>query len=484
MKNNFKLIGIIVLAAVFGFLVAACDNGTTGGSKPQTVSYTGTIGGTDYVLKITEKNARYAVQSGDVYELTAGSKKSAGTVQSVEGSVLTLKPLNKDANTFTATVSGSSLTALNGTITWTDSTTDYVSGTNNGGGGGGSGGGGGGGGGGGSSFGGSYVNANGWTIAAIDGIFGKDNKINTITYGNGKFVAGSDDGKIAYSTNGITWSIADTGTIFEYISSSETRYASVNSIAWGKDKFVAVGSIGKIATSSDGITWTAIPATNVFTELDGSFNFKLSIGSVVYGKDKFVAGYTNGYIATSSDGITWTAINPKSLFNSPGSFDLRLSINEIAYDGSGKFVAVGNSRETIAYSSNGINWTVPEMAEDMYIYDTITYGGGKFVAVAGNGEIATSPDGVTWTATASTFEKRLNCTAHGIAYGNGKFVVVGGKFFGNNMATSPDGVTWTNDLIEGLGETIGATFPYESLNAVTYGDGKFVAVGSLAVCRT
>ena len=472
-----SLLAIIALVAVIVFSFAACDDGggssgSSGGSKPQTVTYTGTIDGTAYALKITEKNARYAAQRGDAYELTAaGSNKSAGTVSNVSGNVLTLKPANASTTTFTATISGTNLTALNGTITWTDGTTAEVSGTSTGGGDGG----------GGFGFGGGYVNTNGWTIVGIDGIFGKDNAINTITYGNGKYVAGGDNGKIAYSTNGITWNIADTGTVFEYYSSFDgNRYANVNSIAWGKDKFVAVGSNSKVATSPDGITWTAIPETNAFTYTDqsGTDNIKLSIGSIAYGKDKFVAGCTNGHIAYSSDGVTWTTINPKSLFNNYG-IDLTVYVNAIAYDGNGKFVAVGSHREDIAYSSDGINWTIPEVDEDMYIYNTVAYGSGKFVAVAGNGEIATSPDGVTWTATATTIDKRLNCTAQAIAYGSGKFVAVGGKFFGNNMATSPDGVTWTNDVIDGLGQTTESWLSYESLKAIAYGDGKFVAVGSL-----
>jgi formylglycine-generating enzyme required for sulfatase activity len=61
-------------------------------------------------------------QSGDAYELTAGSKKSTGTVSNVSGGTLTLKPSNADA-IFTATITGANLTALNGTVTWTGETT-------------------------------------------------------------------------------------------------------------------------------------------------------------------------------------------------------------------------------------------------------------------------------------------------------------------------------------------------------------------------
>jgi len=117
---------------VAGYTLGGIDYSTGGGNSssnnPQTATYTGTSGSTAYTLKITENTARYTAKNGDAYELTAGAKKSTGTVNNVSGGVLTLKPSNA-ATTFTASVSGSSLTALNGTITWTDKTTAAGPGT-------------------------------------------------------------------------------------------------------------------------------------------------------------------------------------------------------------------------------------------------------------------------------------------------------------------------------------------------------------------
>jgi hypothetical protein len=129
MKNMQRLFGIIALVAIIGFSFIACDNGDAGddSGNPQTVTYTGASGGTTYALKITENTARYAAQSGDTYELTVGSKKSTGTVSNVSGFDLTLKPSNA-STTFTAAVSGSSLTALNGTVTWIDNATENAPG--------------------------------------------------------------------------------------------------------------------------------------------------------------------------------------------------------------------------------------------------------------------------------------------------------------------------------------------------------------------
>jgi hypothetical protein len=118
MKNFSKLISIIALVAVIGFSFAACGGDDSGGGGgPQTATYTGTSSGMTYTLKITENTARYTAQSGDNYELTGDTKKSAGKVDIVSGDVLTLRPTNA-ATTFTATVSGNSITGFTGSVIW------------------------------------------------------------------------------------------------------------------------------------------------------------------------------------------------------------------------------------------------------------------------------------------------------------------------------------------------------------------------------
>jgi hypothetical protein len=122
--------GIAVLLIAAMFTVAGCgDSGsgdptTPSGGNPQTVTYTGIANSVTYTLKITENTARYVAQSGDAYELTAGSKKGTGTVSNVSDSTLTLAPSKDPTETFTATVSANSLTAMLGTITWDNSTTE------------------------------------------------------------------------------------------------------------------------------------------------------------------------------------------------------------------------------------------------------------------------------------------------------------------------------------------------------------------------
>lgn len=54
------------------------------------------------------------------------------------------------------------------------------------------------------------------------------------------FVAGGNDGKMAHSVNGETWNI---------IENSAFGTTQINGIAFGDGKFVAVGNGGKIAYS-------------------------------------------------------------------------------------------------------------------------------------------------------------------------------------------------------------------------------------------
>ena len=137
MKKALKLLAIIALVTVICFSMAACGGDDDGDGGDNTATYTGTSGGQSYTLKITKAPARYTAQIGDAYELTIGSKKSTGTVSDVSGNTLTLTPTNAPNAPFTATVSGTSLTALNHTITWNDNTTAAAPGALTGGGGGG-----------------------------------------------------------------------------------------------------------------------------------------------------------------------------------------------------------------------------------------------------------------------------------------------------------------------------------------------------------
>ncbi|MDR2758487.1 MAG: hypothetical protein LBB78_03815 [Spirochaetaceae bacterium] len=135
-KKQFGFFGIAVLVAAAMFITAGCDTGSGGGGgSGTTVTYTGTASGTTYTLTITKNTSKaaYTPQAGDSYVLTIGGQKSSGTVQSVSGGTFTLKPAS--GSTFTATVSGSGITGINGTIALDGGGTVPAPGTMTGGGG-------------------------------------------------------------------------------------------------------------------------------------------------------------------------------------------------------------------------------------------------------------------------------------------------------------------------------------------------------------
>ncbi|MCL2026056.1 MAG: chitobiase/beta-hexosaminidase C-terminal domain-containing protein [Leptospirales bacterium] len=141
----------------------------------------------------------------------------------------------------------------------------------------------------------------------------------------------------------------------------------------------------------------------------------------------------------------------------------------VAYGGE-KFVAISRYDGILAHSSDGINWTkVGDSGFAILSFsNAIVYGGGKFVLTRQNG-MSYSTDGASWTAVADTQFGGLSYNSiEAIAYGGGKFVA-GGQMA--QMSYSTDGVNWT--------KVTDSTFDVRQhgIRAIAYGGGKFVAGG-------
>jgi hypothetical protein len=276
--------------------------------------------------------------------------------------------------------------------------------------------------------------------------------ISSVAYGNSRFVVGGMG--IAYSTNGTTWTNS-TGYSFE-----------VKGITYGT-QFVAVGYSGKIGYSSDGSLWTEVTTTTFGTS---------AINDVAYGNGIYVAVGRDGKIAYSTDCSTWTAVATSTFGES--------EIIGITYS-AGKFIAVGNSGK-MAYSTDGTIWTaVADSKFGTYTIYGITYGGPpdkeKFIAVGGGSlgsySIAYSTDGINWTSvyvnvSGGGLLGRLNR----VAWGGNKYVAVASE---GVMLYSADGIKWAK--IEGgtgAGKSQFDAGGLSSINDIAYGGGKFLAVGS------
>jgi hypothetical protein len=248
----------------------------------------------------------------------------------------------------------------------------------------------------------------------------------------------------------VTTAVADCATLWTLRTNPSSSWRS---IAYGNGVFVAgAGNNGGpyVMTSPDGVTWTASPEATALSWVD-----------IAYGAGLFVAlvGDGSGYfVKTSPDGITWTArTSPTNQWQS------------ITYGG-GQFVAVavaGTNR--VMTSPDGITWTARSASQANPWYDVI-YAGGMFVAVtySGTNRVMTSPNGITWTnRTAAEANNWLS-----VAYGDGLFVAVASTGT-NRVMTSPDGITWTaRPVTEASG-----------WRSVTYGNGAFVAVASSGTNR-
>ena len=133
--------------------------------------------------------------------------------------------------------------------------------------------------------------------------------------------------------------------------------------------------------------------------------------------------------------------------------------------GNGKFVAVAqNGANRVMYSPDGINWTAASATEASSWY-SITYGNGKFVAVSydGTNPVMYSADGISWTAATAAAPNSW----WAVTYGNGKFVAVSNDGV-NRVMWSTNGINWTAALAAEA----------SSWRSITYGNDKFVAVSS------
>ena len=219
-----------------------------------------------------------------------------------------------------------------------------------------------------------------------------------VTYGNGLFLVTGAAGTALTSPDGITWTPRNTSTS-----------NMLSGAAFGDGRFVAVGGSGTIRFSDDGVTWQlAASTTSAFLQ------------GVTYGGGKFVAvGF--GKILHSTDGQTWTSAS--SGVNSVGFYLSPSYLN-------GVYVVVG-LQGLIARSTDAENWvTLPVVV--LTTFRGITNNGSQFVAVGDplpedgqEGQILTSPDGLTWDAMDLEVDVELFGIAHGATIEPNRYVVVG-----------------------------------------------------------
>ncbi|MDR3151856.1 MAG: glycoside hydrolase [Bifidobacteriaceae bacterium] len=196
---------------------------------------------------------------------------------------------------------------------------------------------------------------------------------------------------------------------------------------------------GLIAVSKDCVNWT---------------NFDTDAGKLllypIQAKGTWViAGKQKALIYSKDNGKTWTQANlPNSVSNS--------EFTPLAYGG-GRFVTGDVGTGLILYSNDGINWQTASQISNGFIYGVL-YVNNRFVAV-GQNYVGYSPDGVNWTA--GTGDTPYGCRY--VVFAENKFMAVCDSY----TLSSNNGINWTKSSI-----------PISSGHGIAYGNGKFVITGT------
>jgi len=227
---------------------------------------------------------------------------------------------------------------------------------------------------------------------------------------------------------------------------------------------------------------------SAFTLDNGSFSFRNKIINGDFRVDQRLGG--TSIILNNQDIYTvdrWTAYSFNKDANVVTPIYTSSSLPVIAQQryysfvfGGGKFVTLGDQGYG-AYSTDAVTWYLTplpirlvggKLEGKSYPNYGLAYGNGTFVAFGGSYVASTpniglySTDGITWNQTKLPIDFYIGDAT----YGNGKFVAIGSNAQGtsNIGLYSTDGITWNQ-----------TTLPYNATwSSITYGNGKFVAVAS------
>lgn len=155
---------------------------------------------------------------------------------------------------------------------------------------------------------------------------------------------------------------------------------------------------------------------------------------LAYGNGKYIVGGGSG---VNSETLITTSINSGISWSSPTVVASAGNPYEIIHSYDNNFV-MALAQGNILFSNNsGNSWTTSKVGTNSWY--SVTYGGGRYVAVGSSGKVTVSIDGISWTTPQSVGSnnwQRVN-------YGNGKYVAVGSS---GNISSSNDAVNWNSPI--------------------------------------
>ena len=275
-----------------------------------------------------------------------------------------------------------------------------------------------------------------WTETTLTSV----SALTAVTWTGSLFVAVGGRGTILTSADGSMWT-----------DQSLALQQTIVSVAWNGIDLVAVTDIGRVLTSTDGESWAVRSLGDVPAQM-----YYLAPQAITWGVNGWVVvgGYREGsaIILTSPDAIEWTSRTSGVVGGSSG----------VVWTGD-RFLAAAETK-VVTGSADGSTWTGYDVGVGTGIYK-LAWNGKLFVGV-GNGEIATSPDGLNWTLREGP---EWNEVLWDVIWANGRFVAVGSQHSGEYglILTSPDGVNWSRHIAYGI----------SMISGVTSNGWRFVAVG-------
>ncbi len=256
--------------------------------------------------------------------------------------------------------------------------------------------------------------------------------MNDVRYIEGEFIAVGDGGTLARSPDGKYWK-TESFQMMQYM----------DQVAYGAGTYVIGGRLGEVLRSTDGHTWTKHNTGQSST-----------ISELEYHAGQFIARTSYGYVLTSTDGTSWSIPNQIN-FN---------GFSEIILHGGQVFALKSN---TLYSSSDGVNWSShsPGFSIDrLYSFD------GKLFAwdddYYPNANLYTSTDGISWSGPTALDDDWIGHSEDMIEVDG----MLYGTAYNQRVFFSEDGETRYRYQLT----------PYQSadLNAIAYGNGTFVIVGS------
>ncbi len=337
-----------------------------------------------------------------------------------------------------------------------------------------------------------------------------------VTWTGELFVAAGQSGAVLVSADGLAWQVRESGSVRDlhdvavgppgliavgaagavlaggdgatWRERSSGVAADLNAALWLGSQWLVVGDGATALVSADGEVWAALEVPDSVGDLrdaalhDGSL---VVVGSRSYRFGSVDADLTGGWLpraqwralASCGDYLVAVADAGRQARSAGETYLVESSdrhqnlwLSGVACGPHG-VVAVGRGGQ-VAASADGRGWRHATAPTSLPVLD-LASGAGAVVAVAGYGEsgaILTSADGARWAVT----EGVVGREPRAVAFGNGRWVVVGGQLgnvwhepeIGCWLWTSSDGTSW---------DLLGLDGPL--LESVTWDGQRFLALG-------